>query len=353
MSDGTKIEWTDVSWNPIRATLPTTGDTGWHCERVSPGCQNCYAETFNQNRFGTRLPYTRPSRDVVAVWLDDDVLVKPLRWRKPRRVFVCSMTDLFGEWATDDQLDRVFAVMALTPHITYQVLTKRPERMRTYLSASHREGEVARAAMLLPLRAKQDRVVSEIVYWGRNNSGGLLPVGFDPWPLPNVWVGVSVEDQQRADERIPILLETPAAVRFLSCEPLLGPVTLHGHPVSPSGGVWFDYLLGGGSGRYGEAFALGGDLDGPLVPIDWVIVGGESGPGARPCDVGWIRGIVQQCEAAGVPVFVKQLGSKPYVTGMTFPPDKRTYGKPRDRKGGDPSEWPEDLRIRDFPEVAS
>jgi protein gp37 len=179
----TAIEWTDETWNPIRASSPEHGN-GWHCERVSEGCRNCYAEVINRDRFGTGLAYTRPNRDRVEISSWRTTLGAPLRWRKPRRIFVCSMTDLFGEWVPFELIDWVFAVMALAPQHTYQVLTKRPERMREYL------------------------------------------VGRRDWAIPNLWLGVSVEDQVAAESRIPVLLDTPAAVRFLSCEPLLGPVDL-------------------------------------------------------------------------------------------------------------------------------
>ena len=466
----TNIQWTDETWNPIRAQHRETQAMGWHCERISKGCENCYAETLNQRQrfgIGTGLPYTQPSRDKVDIVLDAGVLEKPLRWRKPRQVFVCSMTDLFGEWVPDVMLHRVFSVMALTPHITYQVLTKRPERMRDYLSSG--VGAIA------------------------------------DWPLPNVWLGVSVEDQRAANKRIPILLDTPAAVRFLSCEPLLGPVDIRqylgytpvnenayqsgrtglpsgagggasdrsrrqrlevgsppmesvdgDHPVhsvrAPQGREENDARLFAGAGdagwdqgerlgpsvgisalqrpdtgwdahqppkwdeggqpageprigdslgeqdschegteegpshaggdgqRHGKADAGEGGGDpasthgggateghrgglrdqrpdgfkdrpraslGDLAPsISWVIVGGESGPGARPCNIEWVRSMVDQCQAAGVPVFVKQLGARPiaWERGSYVPM------KLRHSHGGDPAEWPEDLRVREFPQ---
>lgn len=293
----TKIQWTATvhpdgritpgeTWNPIRARAlaePGKDKLGWHCERVSPGCQHCYAETINRQRFGTGLPYNRASRDAVDVFIDERKLTLPLHWRNPRRVFVCSMTDLFGEWVPDEFIDRVFAVMALTPQHTYQVLTKRPERMRAFLNE--------------------------------------CPYGT---PDKNIWLGVSAEDQKRADERIPALLATPAAVRFISCEPLLGPVQM---------AHWLTVLPGGSAYE---------------AVLDWVIAGGESGPGARPCNIGWIRDVVGQCRNAGVPVFVKQLGANAVddvVAGTGF------RLALRDRKGGDPSEWPADLRVREWPGV--
>ncbi len=324
MSEGTKIEWTDATWNPIRARLRAgEGITslGWHCERVSPGCEHCYAEHINARRFGTGRAYTRGMRDNVETFIDEETIVRPLRWRKPRRVFVGSMTDIFGEWVSDALLDRLFTVMALTPHITYQVLTKRPARMRKYVGLVRER-----------LRARHIEFL-----WSQLGRTGDLS-----WPLPNVWLGVSVEDQRRAEERIPLLLDTPAIMRFLSCEPLLEDVDLD--PVFPNSTHSADWC----------------------ADLDWVIVGGESGPHARPCDVGWVRSIVRQCQEAFVPVFVKQLGARAYLVigvepfGLEIGPGSTSKVVPgagelrepvrhSDPKGGDPAEWPEDLRVREFP----
>jgi protein gp37 len=197
-------------------------------------------------------------------------MIKPLSWKRPRRIFACSMSDLFHEALPDEAIDRVFAVMALCPQHTFQVLTKRPERMRRYLSQA--QGNIWDAMMGLPSRRVNYVVMRD---------GNPVIQAAPGWPLPNVWLGVSVEDQQRADERIPLLLETPAAKRFLSCEPLLGPVDL------------WPKLIGGVN-----------------VPgLDWVIVGGESGKGARPMHPDWARSLRDQCQAAGVPFFFKQWGS--------------------------------------------
>ena len=215
----TKIEWTVTvqpdgtvtpgeTWNPIRAARPVGGPDdpiGWHCERVSPGCEHCYPETINQRRFGTGLPYNRKSRDLVRIGIDDATLAKPLQWRKPRKIFTCSMTDLFAEWVTDDMLDRIFAVMALAPQHTFQLLTKRPERMRAYMN--------------------DPATTLRVVHASDTPDGERrIPLGCWNWPLRNVWAGTSVENQAMADLRIPELLATPAAVHYLSMEPLLGPV---------------------------------------------------------------------------------------------------------------------------------
>lgn len=332
--DKTKIQWTDATWNPV---------TG--CTKVSAGCKNCYAEALAA-RFWVDRKFT-------SVFTHKDRLDQPLRWRRPRRVFVNSMSDLFHDAVPDEFIEAVFGVMAVATHHTFQVLTKRPERMLRWLRT------------LGGLETREECVQREAERRGGVifDSRGSNPEGYFParptkeqlavrrpwpgWPLPNVWLGVSVEDQRAADERIPLLLQTPAAVRFLSCEPLLGSVQLG------VGGEFFDYGVGG------------------EPRIGWVITGGESGPGARPCDVAWIRSIVQQCKAAGVPTFVKQLGAVVSWNGIQggygdgpsncWPRESGSFqvqGMPGgfrkhlcDRKGGDPSEWPEDLRVREFPAV--
>ena len=201
----TGIEWTDETWNPISG-----------CSRVSPGCEHCYAERMDHRLRGVAgeewRPWTAPNA-AYNVRLYPERLEAPLRWRKPRRVFVNSMSDLFHEEVPDEYIDRVFAVMALCPEHVFQVLTKRPERMRDYLSESPR------------VPTSTEYRVDEAMDGICGERGWHSP-GLQAWPLPNVWLGVSVEDQRRADERIPLLLETPAAVHFLSCEPLLGPIDL-------------------------------------------------------------------------------------------------------------------------------
>lgn len=314
MADGTKIEWTEATWNPI---------TG--CSVVSPGCTNCYAMRLA----GTRLQH-HPSRagltrDTKAgpawtgeVRFNEEWLDQPLRRRRPRMIFVCAHGDLFHEAVPDEWIDQAFAVMWMAEQHTFQVLTKRPARMRSYLQRR-------------------------------------LQTSFKP-ALPNVWLGVSAEDQARADERIPILLDTPAAVRWLSAEPLLGAIDLD--RVFPSRS--------------------------PEPPrdweqeLDWVVIGGESGKGARAVWMPNVRRLVRQCRAAGVATFVKQLGA--FVTDRNdagfdgcedeswpeqFDDGERVehnldgyrddyQGAPvrvhlRDPKGGDPAEWPTDLRVREWP----
>lgn len=322
MGDNTGIQWTDASWNPV---------TG--CTKVSLGCAHCYAEDV-ANRFWHRqyraIPVNlkadgssdgqRP-REFTDVQWHLDRLDQPLRWRKPRRVFVNSMSDLFHEEIPNAFIDQVFAVMALSPRHTFQVLTKRAQRMRDHG---------------LALMHDEDRL--ERFYETMRRLGGSeqqIEWAIDHWPLPNVWLGVSVENQRWADERIPLLFQTSAAVRFLSCEPLLAPIDLKlWNPRDPkSEGQWMAAVEGVG-------------VIGMNRPVDWVIIGGESGPHARPCDVSWIRSIRDQCRAASVPCFVKQLGSRPL-----FPDAECAIGNdPIHGKGGNPSDWPADLRVRDFPE---
>lgn len=339
MGDKSKIEWTEATWNPVRG-----------CTKVSAGCRNCYAETFAERFRGVKgHPYERG----FDVRLVPEALDLPLRWREPRRVFVNSMSDLFHPNVPDEYIDQVFAVMALADRHVFQVLTKRARRMVEYFT----DDPLLRWALI---EGAAQKIYSERT--GEDPSLWLAVHG----PLKNVWLGTSVENQAAADERIPHLLATPAAVRFLSCEPLLGPVDLtpYFRKLATSGAGW--KLTGGLALEIADR-----------VP-DWVIVGGESGPKARPCDVAWVRSLVEQCRAAGVPAFVKQLGAHVEdrndagFTGedsTSWPihifEDDRTeedlsdtgyQGAPvrvhlRDRKGGDPEEWPVDLRVREWPEV--
>jgi len=323
-----EIQWTDETWNP------TVG-----CSRVSPGCEHCYAERvasrgmLDAHRGLTKQTSRGP------VWTGEvrclpERLEIPLRWRKPRRVFVDSMSDLFHESVPDSFIDRVFAVMQACPQHVFQVLTKRPERMRSYMEGAServRDYGEALAADHEWCHAHEDR----------------------DWPLSNVQLGTSVEDQPRADERTPHLLATPAAVRFLSLEPLLGPVDVGPWLAGPE-------TVGSCARQWSEeARALVGDMARAWPRIQWLIIGGESGPGARPCEVAWIRSLRDQGREAGVPVFVKQLGSRPITTGAAwsqgkdFPEIRLNEGAweavLRNRKGGDPAEWPEDLRVREWP----
>lgn len=357
----TSIEWCDYSWPVVNG-----------CRRASPGCEGCYAERLA----ATRLRHTERYRGLAVMrnhgpqWtgltrLIERELEMPLRLRKPSRIFVADMGDLFYDGVPDADIDRVWAVMLLAPHHTFQVLTKRPDRMRAYLSAPDLYDRVLAAAE--PIRRSKlgrRRRLSQI---GISNPSTFRA----SW----IWLGTSIEDQLRADERLPDLIQCPAAVRFVSCEPALGPIDL---------GAWLSYC---------EALAKHGILrrEGGAhakcerhCGLSWVIVGGESGPRARPFDVDWARSIIRQCAAARVPCFVKQLGTNVRTrnddnfTIEEDPPDPEFPGWPghleaenriesnpngyreehqgapvrvrlRDRKGGDMNEWRSDLRVREFP----
>lgn len=288
MGDKTAIEWADATWNPV---------TG--CSKVSPGCAHCYAERVSLRYRWTSLPWT-PANAGQNVVLHPERLVKPLRWRQPRRVFVNSMSDLFHEQVPDEFIDRVFAVMSATQRHTYQILTKRPERMRAYCADPLRRERV-RAAV----------AVGVCCAWPEN--AVLSGAGGEGWPLPNVWLGVSAENQRWADQRIPLLLRTPAAVRFVSAEPLLGPLDLVPY-LDPT------FAADDPRSRRPGSCAL-----------DWVIVGGESGgPLQRRLirssdrDLGWVRSIRDQCEAFDVAFLFKQWGGAlPTSQGRVL--DGRTY----------------------------
>ena len=283
----TKIEWTEETWNPV---------TG--CSHVSPGCENCYAErmaprlvAMGQDGY-TSLPWTAQNAAQNVV-LRPERLDQPLRWTKPRRIFVNSMSDLFHERIPDEFIDRVFAVMALADWHCFQVLSKRPSRMQEYMQRA-----LPRIAALRRDDGEGNRQEERHeLQGGISDSAPQTLEAHLEWPLPNVWLGVSVEDQRRADERIPLLLQTPAAVRWLSCEPLLGPVEL-------TNIRWLEFRVDCLSQRYGRD----GWSERAGAKIDWCVVGGESGPGARPMHPVWARSLRDQCVAERIPFFFKQWG---------------------------------------------
>lgn len=320
MADKTGIQWTDATWNPLAG-----------CSIVSPGCTHCYAmaQAARIVRCSAGLGRETHYADTVTtvkgkpVWTGevrlapDHVLTQPLRWRRPRRIFVNSMSDLFHEAVPDEWIDRVFAVMALAPQHTFQVLTKRTERMRDYVLSD----EV------------RFRVRSE--YRAIDASGPALTrqvTNLPVLPLRNLWIGVTAEDQIRADERIPILLDTPAAKRFVSVEPMLGEVNLESwlNPNETCTGCDDGFGFGNQCKRddiprhaqcpwkravqipheHGPYDADGApsSITNEVVTLDWVICGGESGPDARPMHPGWARSLRDQCASAGVPFFFKQWG---------------------------------------------
>jgi len=324
MAAETSIEWTHppgyrgATWNALAG-----------CSLLSPGCKNCYAmrmaarlEAMGQAKYaGTTKKANGKILWTGKVNLDEAALQIPLKTKTPTAYFVNSMSDLFHEDVPDEFIDSVFRVMIECNRHIFQVLTKRADRMSAYCG----------------------------------NRWGTFAAGTFP-PATNIWLGVSCEDQQRADERIPLLLQTPAAVRFLSCEPLLGPIDLHKAFFVGDEGGW-EYV---GSRRQ---------------MIQWCIVGGESGPGARACDIAWIRSLIEQCKNAGTACFVKQLGKLPYdsdamsaIPGATrkwtiepgqeaSPEMLETLGRClkagsmylRNHKGADMKEWPYELCVREYP----
>lgn len=301
MGDKTGISWTDATWNPIRG-----------CSRVSAGCVNCYAEAVARRFKGPGLAYeglvNNLGRWNGTVRVVEDHMRDPLRWQKPRRIFVNSMSDLFHENLADAEIDRVFAVMLLSPRHTFQVLTKRADRMRRYMTDPALYDRVLRAA-------------GEF----RGERPELNQIGIDnptTCPKPWIWLGVSVEDQKAADERIPDLIATPAKVRFLSCEPLLGPVCLTGAAI----GDCDDPQCG--DSTWDHYCTLG------HPKLHWVIGGCESGRNARSCDVGWLRLLRDSCRVAGIPFFLKQavdvmtLGPRGIEhTGISFGSGTRAKGQ--------------------------
>jgi protein gp37 len=275
VSDNSSIEWTDATWSPA---------TG--CDRISPGCDNCYALTLAKRlkAMGSAKYQNdgnpRTSGPGFGLTVHPATLDLPWKWRKPKRIFVNPMSDLWHARVPAPFVGGVWNTMALTPWHTYQILTKRPERMRRMLAKWADAGW----------------------YWRKED---LIWCGPLNGPLPNVHLGTSIELDEYA-HRADHLRETPATIRFLSLEPLLGAL--------PSL-----------------------NLDG----IHWCIIGGESGPGSRPLDLGWVRELIVQCQEAGTAIFVKQLGS-------CWAAANGGHGK-----GGDWDLWPEDLRIREFPVVAA
>lgn len=364
----TSIEWTNRVWNPVRG-----------CSRVSKGCDNCYAMRMahrSSNPGGAYHGLTTIRRGKVD-WAGMSRLIpgqldKPLRWKKPSLIFVNSMSDLFHESLTSEEIAAVFGVMAAAPKHTFQVLTKRPERALDFFRWLETRANppfdhcLFAAGNAIPENAPH-RYAEEIIG----------DPGAPHWPLSNVWLGVSVENQKAADERIPLLLQCPAAIRWISAEPLLGPLEVN-----------FPTRIGQlrSDGRPNCDHCCNGDRcddsthiersrcpycrgTGDATKLDWVVVGGESGHGARPFDVSWAGNIVHDCEAAKVPVFVKQLGRFPFDTkdadedtseashDPATPADriKEIYKQfpvmLKSRKGANPREWSAYLRKRQFPTV--
>lgn len=292
MGDKSKIAWCDATINPC-----------YGCSPVSPACDHCYAARL-ADRMAHNVAvcqYYEGLTDRGAQWtgrvnLFPGQMEQALRWRRPRRIFLGSMTDLFHEAVPDEFLDQIFACVALAPRHTFLVLTKRPERMRRYFtrfSRQHHTQVLERAAMAM--------FGEDAANAAGNALDGVLSEGHNVgWPMRNLWLGVTAEDQKRADERVPILLDTPAVQRFVSVEPMLGKIDLTAiaHPEAYDAEV-------------GLLDALRGMTcdDDPTHPaLDWIICGGESGPGARPMHLEWVRSLRDQCQGARVPFFLKQMG---------------------------------------------
>ncbi len=325
MGDKTGIQWTDATWNPIVG-----------CAIVSPACTNCYAmaQAHRIQRMTPGSHYEGTTKEVNGkpVWTGvlkqapEHILTVPLRWKRPRRIFVNSMSDLFHESVPDEWIDCVFAIMALAPQHTFQVLTKRPKRMRAYCSNLRAARRVAELVCDLAIDHEAD-----VILIAPEVDPALAPPGrrvfLETWPLPNIWLGVTAEDQTRADERIPDLLATPAAVRFVSIEPMLGPIDLDNIELNGDATMqaltprseaehwreeWAPEITGTTLEEAIEGFLDWGFSYPPSEQrprgLDWVICGGESGPGARPMHPDWARSLGDQCGAAAVRFFFKQRG---------------------------------------------
>jgi len=346
VSTSTEIAWTDATWNPIRG-----------CSRVSAGCDHCYAMGQAHRFSGPGKPFEGLTtiRKGKVDWTGrarfvPEMLDAPLRWKKPQRVFVNSMSDLFHESLSNEEIAAVFGVMAACPQHTFQVLTKRPKRAAEWFKWAHDQRCHGNTTAETMRSLAIDRGSFRAPDGSMPKGTGRLLLGFDArWPLPNVWIGCSAEDQETYNARIPLLVhQVPAAVHWVSLEPQLGPIKLRG------------------TGH---------------IHLDWVVQGGESGPGARPFDVAWARSMRDECAESGIAYFFKQLGARAidsslrdvfgygYVHYTGVPEDSRVLAaasRPdyrvvahdvsrllaRDRrKGGDMTEWPPEIRVRQLPEV--
>ena len=367
----TPIEWTNYSSNPFKALhkaaryerdqegrlvcvkcgMPRERSTDLFniCVKISPGCARCYAATLTHRWGGP--DYVKKSLECFEPVLVEKELEKILRCTlhaDQRMVFPFDMTDIFLEFWPDEFIDRFFAVAALRPDLIFQVLTKRAERMYRYCTEAsgsrhptHRDNGFCIEREICIRRAYQS--------FGKDKASAIS------FPFPNVWLGVSVEDQDTADERIPWLLRTPAALHWVSYEPALSLVDFTRY-LGPSytscqqkNTSTIARLARAAAEHHGESY------------LDWIVIGGESGPGARPFDIQWARDCIAQCKAAGVACFVKQVGAHSVITEEQWA--KEFHGSIKlenshwrwvttDKKGGDINEWPVDLRVREFPEIA-
>jgi protein gp37 len=292
----TTIAWTDETINPIVG-----------CSRISAGCEKCYAETAAKTARLQQFPqYQKVAKWNGTVEFVEKQLEKPYEWKKSKKIFICSMADIFHENVPFNWVEEIFYMIENCPQHTFQILTKRPERMIEFFDW----------------------------YIARNSDHSVEL----QWTMPdNIWLGVSCENQAMADKRIPLLMEIPAKVRFLSCEPLLEPINLSKFLPIEWSEIAEDWI---------ESWPGIGSYSRDAYP-DWIIVGGESGAGSRPCHIDWIRDIASQCQSAKVPVFIKQLGSNAIATRSDNTGNYKL--KLKDRKGSDILEWFDDLRLQQFP----
>lgn len=344
----TKIEWTDETVNPLRARNLETGKVGHWCVKISPGCRECYASHLQTGPYLSGIPYEVGNENKVETYLDTTVLDRTvMRRRKPTKFFWADMTDLFLPRYSDEDRDTCFAYMALASQHTHQVLTKRADLMHRYFQVD------PNARLSESPEARIGRRAMEIAAARGENVDDPWWDAFWTWPIPNLWLGVSTENQEWADKRIPLLLQTPAARRYVSMEPLLGKLKVE------------DYLEGHEDHGIGWDFGKGaGACVGYTPPLDWGILGGESGGNARLMDIDWAYSLVDQFQRHDVPLFVKQLGRRVRWNGIsaygehwpmrTFRRDMHGWWRVelKHRKGGDPEEWPTKLRLRQFPEAA-
>lgn len=317
------IEWTDFTSNPLRARHAKSKRVGWHCVKVSPGCAGCYAEPINK-RFGTHEEYNRASGREIELFVDEAELTKLVKTPgKGRKIFINDMTDLFQDDVADGQLDMMFDAFEAATSWQIQLLTKRAERGRDYLRSR----------------------------WTGS-------------PPDHIWYGVSAENQDWWDRRVPLLRETPAATRFVSAEPLLGPIGARFVVCPECKGLGYvqechDFCTETLTCPYCQG----------STQISWVIIGAMSGPGATPLELDWVQSLIRECQEAGVAPYVKQLGKTPIMKTESRPPtqeelfaERRQHGttvvivketrlRLKASKGGDWSEWPESLRVREFPSL--
>lgn len=324
MGDKTGIQWTDATWNPLRG-----------CTRVSKGCENCYAEKVAYRFSGPGQPYEgliaigkKGPRWNGVIKLVPEKLIDPLRWTRPRMVFVNSMSDLFHENISNEYIAAVFGVMAEAKTHTFQILTKRPKRAKEFFDWLTTKAYAESCAVdgFYPYTQYEVGIclAEAAKLTGRSK---LFPKDFPIWPLPNVWLGISAENQETANKRVPLLMECPANIHWVSYEPALGPVDFS-EWIDNSG---YDSLLRTFTGRKATPPSL-----------DWIVVGGESGSGSRPFDWKWAQHVVDTTSASSTAVFVKQLGSKPVLKDSGIS-SLKSY------KGGEISEWPKGLQVREYP----